>query len=153
MTLTIKMNELFSPAGLASWVIWKVLVIKMDDTTVAMFRKSFKWVFDKGAPVLSHSLLLMEGWPQSGNLRKKREKSANLNSLFKRKSFTISYVQSDDLSFHQNACISKSQGNSSEVREKLGKMKVEKGATLDDGVSQFSFVVLSEINYNNEKVI
>ena len=83
----------------------------------------------------------------------KREKSGNLNSLSKRKSFTISYVQSDDLSFHQNACISKSQGNSSEVREKPGKIKVEKGATLVDGVSQFSFVVLSEKNYSKKKVI
>ena len=71
------MNELFSPAGLALWVIWKVLVIKMDDTTVAMLRKLFKWVFDKGSPVLSHSLLLTKGWPQSGNLRKK-EKSQGI---------------------------------------------------------------------------
>ena len=54
------MNELFSSAGLASQVLWKVLVIKMDDTTSALLRKSFKWVFDKGFPVLSHSLLLMK---------------------------------------------------------------------------------------------
>ena len=27
---------------------------------------------------------------------------------------------------------------------------MKKGTTLDDGVSQFSFVVLFEINYNNE---
>ena len=33
------------------------------------------------------------------------------------KSFSIPYIQSDDLSFYQNA-ISKSQENSSEVREK-----------------------------------
>ena len=45
------------------------------------------------------------------------------------------------------------QGNSTEVSEKPGKMKVEKETTLDAGVGQFSFVVLSEINYNNEKVI
>ena len=65
-----KMDELFSPAGLASQVIWKVLVIKMDDTTVALLGKSFKWVFNKGSPVLSHSLLLTNG---SGNLREKRK--------------------------------------------------------------------------------
>ena len=69
------MNDLFSPAGLASQVIWKVLVIKMDDTTVALLRKSFMWVFNKGSLVLLHTLLLRKGWPQSGNLRKKREKS------------------------------------------------------------------------------
>ena len=57
----------------------------MDDATVALLRKSFKWVFDKGFPVLSHSLLLMKGWPQSGNLREKGEKSRNLNSLSKHK--------------------------------------------------------------------
>ena len=56
---------------------------------------------------------------------KNREKSGNLNSLSKGKSLTIPYVQSDDLSFHQNA-ISKSQRNSTEVKEKPGKMKVEK---------------------------
>ena len=72
------MNELFSPAGLASRVIWKVLVIKMDDTTVALLRKSFKWVFDKHSPVLAHSLLLTKGWPQSGNLRGKIEKSQGI---------------------------------------------------------------------------
>ena len=33
----------------------------MDATTLALLRKSFKWVFRKGFPVLSHSLLLMEG--------------------------------------------------------------------------------------------
>ena len=27
----------------------------MDDATVALLRKSFKWVLDKGFPVLSHS--------------------------------------------------------------------------------------------------
>ena len=45
----------------------------MDDATVALLRKSFKWVFDKGFPVLSHSLLLMKGWPQSGNLKEKSQ--------------------------------------------------------------------------------
>ena len=74
------MNELFSPVGLASRVIWKVLVIKMDDTTVALLRKSFKWVFNKGSLVLSHILLLTKGWPQSGNLRKK-EKSQGIKQL------------------------------------------------------------------------
>ena len=57
----------------------------MDDATVALLRKSFKWVVEKGFPVLSHSLLLMKGWPQSGNLREKREKSGTLNSLSKHK--------------------------------------------------------------------
>ena len=56
MTLTVKMNELFSSAGLASQILWKVLVIKMDDTTSTLL-----WVFDNGFPVLSHSLLLMKG--------------------------------------------------------------------------------------------
>ena len=55
------MNELFSPARLASRVIWKVLVTKMDDTTVALLRKSLKWVFNKGSQCLSHTLLLMKG--------------------------------------------------------------------------------------------
>ena len=82
-----------------------------------------------------------------GNLRGKREKSGNLNSQSKRKSCTIPFVQSDDLSFYQNA-TSKSQGNSFQVREKSGKIKVKNVATLYDCVSQFSFVVLSEINYN-----
>ena len=45
--------------------------------------------------------------------------------LSKHKSLTITQVQSDDLSFYQNA-ITRSQGNSTEVREKSGKMKVEK---------------------------
>ena len=57
----------------------------MDDATVALLRKSFTWVFDKGFPVLSHSLLLMKEWPQSGNLREKRRKAGNLNSLSKLK--------------------------------------------------------------------
>ena len=130
----------------------RVWVIKMDDTTLVLLRKSCKWVFDKGFPVLSHSLLLMKWWPQSLSLRKKGEKSGNLNSLPKRKSFTIPYVQSNDLSSYQNA-ISKSQGNSSLVRKKSGKMKVEKVANLYDCVRQFSFDVISEINYNNKKVI
>ena len=72
------MNELFSPAGLASRIIWKVLVIKMDDTTVALLRKC---VFDKGSPVLSHSLLLTKGWPQSGNLKKKKRKVREFKQL------------------------------------------------------------------------
>ena len=75
------MNELFSTAGLATRVIWKVLVIKMDDTTVALLRKSFKWVFDKGSPVLSYSLLLMKGWPQSRNLRGKKRKVREFTQL------------------------------------------------------------------------
>ena len=66
------MNELFSSAGLASQVLWKVLVIKVDDTTSALLRKSFTWVFDKGFPVLSHSLLLMKGILR-GKKRKVRE--------------------------------------------------------------------------------
>ena len=71
----------------------------MDDTISALLRKSFKWVFNKGFPILSHSLLLMKG-----NLKgKKGEKSGNLNSLSKLKSCTIPYVQSDGLSFYQNA--------------------------------------------------
>ena len=53
----------------------------MDDATVALLRKSFKWVFDKGFPVLSHSLLLMKGWPQSGNLREKMRKVRELKQL------------------------------------------------------------------------
>ena len=53
----------------------------MDDATVALLRKSFKWVFDKGFPVLSHSLLLMKGWPQAGNLREKRRKVRELKQL------------------------------------------------------------------------
>ena len=60
------MNELFSSTELVSQVLWKVLVTKMDDTTSALLRKSFKWVFHKGFPVLSHSLL-----PMKGNLRGK----------------------------------------------------------------------------------
>ena len=124
MTITIKINELFSPTGLASHFLWKVLVIKTDDATVALLRKLLKWVFDKGFPVLSHSLLLTQGWPQPGNLRKKGEKSGNLSSLSKHKSFIIPYVQFDDLSFYENA-ISKSQGNSSEVREKSTMMEDE----------------------------
>ena len=58
----------------------------MDDATVALLRKSIKWVFDKGFPVLSHSLLLMKGWPQSGNLRGgggEGEKSRELKQLVK----------------------------------------------------------------------
>ena len=43
-------------------------------------------------------------------------KSGNLNRLYERKSFTIPWVQSDDLSFYQNP-TSRSQGNFSEVRE------------------------------------
>ena len=58
-----------------------LLSIKVDDATVALLRKSFKWVFDKGFPVLSHSLLLMKGWPQSGNLREKRRKVKELKQL------------------------------------------------------------------------
>ena len=53
----------------------------MDDATVALLTKSFKWVLDKGFPVLSHSLLLMKGWPQSGNLREKRRKVMELKQL------------------------------------------------------------------------
>ena len=53
----------------------------MDDATVALLRKSFKWVLDKGFPVLSHSLLLMKGWPQLGNLREKRRKVRELKQL------------------------------------------------------------------------
>ena len=67
------MKELFSPAGLASRVIWKVLVTKMDDTTAALLRKSLKWVFNKGSLVLSHTLLLTKVWPQPGNLRTKEK--------------------------------------------------------------------------------
>ena len=70
------MNELFSSAGLASKVLWKVLVIKMDDTTSALLRKSFTWVFDKGFPVLKHSLLLMKG-----NLREKKRKVREFKQL------------------------------------------------------------------------
>ena len=55
----------------------------MDDATVALLRKSFKWVFDKGFPVLSHTLLLMKGWPQSGNLREKKRKVKELRQLVK----------------------------------------------------------------------
>ena len=53
----------------------------MDDATVALLRKSFKWVFDKGFSVLSHSLLLMKGWPQSGNSKEKRRKVRELKQL------------------------------------------------------------------------
>ena len=59
--------------------------------------------------------------------RKVKEKSRNFNMLSERKSFTIPSVQSDDLSFYENAISGRSHGNFSDVREKSGKMKVEKG--------------------------
>ena len=147
------MNELFSPAGLASWVIWKVLVIKMDDTTVAMLRKSFKWVFDKGPPVLPHSLLLTKGWPVR-EFEGQKEKSQGTSTAYPNVQvlpFLMSNLMiavSTKMPAYQNV---------REIRLRSGKnqgrWKLKKGTTLDDGVSQFSFVVLSEINYNNEKVI
>ena len=63
-----------------------------------------------------------------GEIRKKSGKVGqwgNLDRLFKLKSFIIPKVQPDDLSFYQSV-LSISQVNFSEVREKSGKMKVEK---------------------------
>ena len=69
---------------------------------------------------------------KSGNSRKKRkvrEKSVNFDRLSEPESSFPPQVQLVDLSFFQNA-ISRSQGKFSEVREKSGKTKVEKVATL-----------------------
>ena len=57
---------------------------------------------------------------QDGHCPGNQGKVIEFKQLSKSKSATIPQVQSDDLSFYQSA-ISRSQGNSSEVRESQGK--------------------------------
>ena len=52
----------------------------MDDATVALLRKSFKWVLDKGFPVLSHSASY-EMVATVRDLREKRRKVRELKQL------------------------------------------------------------------------
>ena len=59
-----------------------------------------------------------------------REKSGFLNRLSELKSFTLPYRFNLMISVSPKNGISKSQGNFSEVREKSGKMQVEKSGHL-----------------------
>ena len=54
-------------------------------------------------------------------------------------------LQSDDLRVYQNT-ISRSQGNFSEVREKSGKMKVEKVNTLNKAIKPIRSIILRTLN-------
>ena len=79
---------------------------------------------------------------QSRNLKRKDEsqgKSRNLNRLSESKNSAIPYVQSE-CQFNQNT-MSRSQEKFYEVREKSGKMKMEKVATLYDIRSYVRYVI------------